>query len=84
VLRTLSLACGLDTYAWRIPMPSNVTYYEIDFPEVMQYKLSTLASATIVSNYRPISADLRDDSWYQTLVEFGFDSTLHKFFLLTL
>lgn len=54
-------------------MPSNVSYYEIDFAEVMQYKSNTLGSYPILCNYFPISADLSLD-WTQLLVANGFDS----------
>lgn len=50
ITQIVNTACGLDTYAWRLPMPSNVSYFEIDFPEVMQYKLNTLVSHPIKCN----------------------------------
>ena len=56
-------------------MPSNVTYYELDFPEIMNYKISKLPPSQAKCNYKPISIDLRDSSWPQKLLENGFDST---------
>ena len=78
-------ACGLDTYAWRLNLPSQVTYYELDFPEVINYKQAKLSNEQVLCNYKAIPVDLREATWTQKLVENGFDSiyfTLNIFNLL--
>jgi methyltransferase (TIGR00027 family) len=85
ITQIVNPACGLDTYAWRLNLPSHVTYYELDFPEVMEYKSSKLADVPVLCKYKPISIDLRDESWTQKLTQSGFDSkkeivTISNFF----
>jgi O-methyltransferase involved in polyketide biosynthesis len=63
VRQAVILASGLDTRAYRLPWPDGTTVYEIDQPEVIEFKTSTLAGlgATPTAELRPIAIDLRDD-----------------------
>jgi len=71
------LAAGLDSRAWRLPLPVGVTIYEIDQPEVLQFKQATLDAhqAQPTTNYVPVPVDLRRD-WPSALRLSGFDSSL--------
>jgi methyltransferase (TIGR00027 family) len=64
----------LDTRAYRLPWPDGTTVYEIDQPEVIEFKTSTLAGlgATPTAELRTIAIDLRDD-WPAALRAGGFD-----------
>ena len=78
ITQIVNPACGLDTYAWRLNLPSQVTYYELDFPEVINFKQSRLCNEQVLCNYKPIAVDLREASWTQKLIDSGFDSTFIK------
>jgi methyltransferase (TIGR00027 family) len=68
------LASGLDTRAYRLAWPAGTVVYEIDQPQVIEFKTSTLADlgATPNAERRTIAIDLRDD-WPAALRAGGFD-----------
>jgi methyltransferase (TIGR00027 family) len=68
------LASGLDTRAYRLPWPAGTVVYEIDQPQVIDFKTSTLADlgANPTAERRTVSIDLRDD-WPTALRQQGFD-----------
>jgi methyltransferase (TIGR00027 family) len=76
VRQAVILASGLDTRAYRLPWPAGTVVYEIDQPQVIEFKTSTLAGigAAPTAERRAIGIDLRDD-WPAALREGGFDVT---------
>lgn len=68
------LASGLDSRAYRLAWPAGTTVYEIDQPEVIEFKTRTLADlgAEPTANRRTVAIDLRYD-WPSALIEEGFD-----------
>src|SRR3984957_15988932 len=68
------VASGLDTRAYRLPWPAETVVYEIDQPEVIEFKTRTLAGlgAEPTAQRRTVSVDLRDD-WPSALVAAGLD-----------
>jgi methyltransferase (TIGR00027 family) len=74
VRQVVILAAGLDSRAYRLDWPPGTTVYEIDQPEVLRFKASTLeaAGAATTATRRPIAVDLRDD-WPAALTAAGFD-----------
>ena len=75
VRQAVILASGLDTRAYRLPWPAGTVVYEIDQPEVIEFKTRVLADlgAAPVAERRTVAIDLRDD-WPAALVEAGFDA----------
>lgn len=69
------LAAGLDTRAYRLNWPAGTVVYEVDQPEVIEFKSRTLAGlgAEPEAQRRTVGIDLRDD-WPTALREAGFDS----------
>jgi methyltransferase (TIGR00027 family) len=76
VRQAVILASGLDTRAYRLRWPAGTVVYEIDQPQVIEFKTQTLADlgATPTTERRAIGIDLRDD-WPAALREAGFDVT---------
>src|ERR1700737_2185075 len=68
------LASGLDARAYRLPWPAGTVVYEVDMPEVIEFKTKTLADlgAEPTATRRTIAIDLRDD-WAAALQAAGFD-----------
>jgi methyltransferase (TIGR00027 family) len=68
------LAAGLDARAWRLPWVTGSVVYEIDQPQVLAFKIDTLAKhrARPAARYQPVPIDLRMD-WPTALREGGFD-----------
>jgi methyltransferase (TIGR00027 family) len=68
------LASGLDTRAYRLAWPAGTTVFELDQPEVIEFKTRTLAElgAEPTAQRRTVAIDLRDD-WPKALLDNGFD-----------
>ncbi|OBI18917.1 SAM-dependent methyltransferase [Mycobacterium sp. E2327] len=76
VRQAVILASGLDSRAYRLPWPDGTVVYEIDQPQVIEFKTTTLAgiSAEPTATRRTIAVDLRQD-WPAALREAGHDTT---------
>ncbi|BBY22640.1 class I SAM-dependent methyltransferase [Mycobacterium stomatepiae] len=76
IRQAVILAAGLDARAYRLPWPNGSVVYEVDQPQVIEFKtttMSTLGAAPSVER-RTVSVDLRDD-WPAALRSSGFDVT---------
>ncbi|MBB5164422.1 SAM-dependent methyltransferase [Mycobacterium sp. AZCC_0083] len=73
VRQAVILASGLDTRAYRLAWPAGTVVYEIDQPDVIEFKTRTLAGlgAHPTAQRRTIAIDLRDD-WPAALLQAGF------------
>jgi len=71
------LGAGLDTRAYRLPLPERMSVYEIDLPDLLAAKGSVLeaVAAHPVCGRRTVGVDLGDD-WAAALVAAGFDPRL--------
>ncbi len=75
VRQAVILAAGLDARAYRLPWPDSTVVYEIDQPEVIDFKSKTMAElgAQPKADRRTVAIDLRDD-WPKALCDKGFDA----------
>ncbi|MGB9226531.1 class I SAM-dependent methyltransferase [Mycobacterium sp.] len=74
IRQVVILASGLDSRAYRLDWPAGTTVYEIDQPQVLDYKSTTLADngVTPSAERRVVPIDLRQD-WPAALRAKGFD-----------
>ena len=74
IQQAVILASGLDSRAYRLAWPAGTTVYEIDQPEVIEFKTKTLAEfgAEPTADRRTVAVDLRFD-WPSALIAAGFD-----------
>lgn len=74
IRQAVILASGLDSRAYRLAWPAGTVVYEIDQPDVIEFKSRTLADlgAQPTAIRRTVSIDLRED-WPTALREAGFD-----------
>ena len=74
IRQAVILASSLDTRAYRLRWPEGMVVYEIDQPQVIDFKTRTLADlgAAPTVERRPIGIDLRND-WPTALRQHGFD-----------
>ena len=56
----LNLAAGLDARPWRMELPAGFTWYDVDLPEILEYKRGVLDGAPARCDYHSLAADLRD------------------------
>ena len=69
-------AAGLDSRAYRLAWPNATVVFELDQPEVLEFKRQVLArhGDAPTAERREIAVDLRED-WPQALLEQGFDAS---------
>jgi methyltransferase (TIGR00027 family) len=74
VRQAVILASGLDARAYRLPWPDGTVVFEVDQPEVIAFKTTTLADlgATPTATHHTVAVDLRED-WPSALRDNGFD-----------
>jgi methyltransferase (TIGR00027 family) len=74
IQQAVILASGLDTRAYRLPWPREAVVFEIDQPQVIEFKSDVLESlgARPIADRRAVAIDLRDD-WPAALRDSGFD-----------
>lgn len=74
IRQVVILAAGLDSRAYRLAWPAGTTVYEIDQPQVLEYKTGLLQQHGAVPSAirHPVPVDLRDD-WPAALTAAGFN-----------
>ncbi|MDT7757485.1 MAG: hypothetical protein QOH27_3383 [Mycobacterium sp.] len=76
IRQAVILASGLDARSYRLDWPADMTVFEIDQPEVIAFKTTTLEGlgAEPTTDLRSVAIDLRDD-WQTALLAAGFDTS---------
>lgn len=74
VRQIVLLAAGLDSRAFRLDWPAETVVYELDQPQVLDFKRGALAGVRPSAQRREVAVDLRDD-WPRALLDHGFDPT---------
>jgi methyltransferase (TIGR00027 family) len=76
IRQAVILASGLDARPYRLWWPAGTTVYEIDQPQVIEFKTQTLRGLDVTprTNRRAVGIDLRRD-WPEALRRIGFDVT---------
>jgi methyltransferase (TIGR00027 family) len=75
IKQAVILAAGLDTRSYRLAWPDGTVVFEVDQPEVIAFKTTTLddLGAEPTASRKTVAIDLRDD-WPAALRAAGFDS----------
>lgn len=76
IRQAVILASGLDARGYRLTWPQDMVVFEIDQPDVITFKTTTLAGlgAHPSTDLRTVAVDLRHD-WPAALAAAGFDAT---------
>jgi methyltransferase (TIGR00027 family) len=74
IRQAVILASGLDSRAYRLAWPAGTVVFEVDQPQVIDFKTATLAElgAQPTADRRTVAIDLRND-WPAALKDAGFD-----------
>jgi len=67
VTAVLSVGCGLDTRPWRLALPADLRWIEVDFPDVLDYKHGLLAGEKAHCRVERLSVDLNDPAQRQAM-----------------
>jgi methyltransferase (TIGR00027 family) len=75
IRQVVILASGLDARGYRLPWAAGTTLFEIDQPEVIEFKTATIGAlgAEPTAEIRAVPVDLRND-WPAALRAAGFDT----------
>lgn len=75
IRQAVILASGLDSRAYRLRWPAGTIVFEVDQPQVIDFKTTTLAGlgAAPTTDRRTVAVDLRDH-WPTALQKAGFDN----------
>lgn len=63
----VNLAAGLDARPWRLPLPSELMWVDVDHPEMIESKLEKLATERPVCRYEGVRLDLSERGPRQAL-----------------
>ncbi|MDT5015247.1 MAG: hypothetical protein QOD39_1407 [Mycobacterium sp.] len=76
IRQAVILASGLDSRSYRLHWPDGTVVYEIDQPQVIEFKTTTMTSigASPSAELRTVGIDLRED-WPNALRKSGFDES---------
>lgn len=82
VRQVVILAAGLDSRAYRLDWPAGTVVYELDQPQVLEFKRGVLEGRGDVPRARrvEVAVDLRDD-WPGALAAHGFDPSAPAAFI---
>ncbi len=65
----LNLAAGLDARPWRLTLPASLQWVDVDHPEMIELKESTLAQEQTTCRYEGVPLDLADGPGRRALFE---------------
>ena len=72
----VNLAAGLDARPWRLDLPPNLRWVDVDLPEILDYKVDKLKDEKPKCRYEAIRVDLTDDAKRNAvLVQLGASAT---------
>ena len=63
----LQMGAGLDARPWRLDLPGDLRWIEVDFPDILDYKAEVLASEKPSCHVERIVADLNDGAQRQAV-----------------
>ncbi len=65
----LSVGCGLDTRPWRLALPPNLRWVEVDFADMLDYKESMMAGESPQCRRERLVADVNDPAQRQAIYD---------------
>jgi len=85
IRQIVNLGCGLDSRPYRLDLPPELKYYEIDVPDVLNYKDNVLSKMNVKPKCQltRIAMDLTNkDEWVNELLKNTFDKNQPTIFIM--
>ena len=76
------LGAGLDARAYRLDLPQSLKFFELDKPNIIEYKNEILATSIPQCDRRTIATNLGEATWVDRLVKQGFVQELPTVWIL--
>jgi methyltransferase (TIGR00027 family) len=67
----LNLAAGLDARPWRLALPRDLIWVDVDLPTILQYKADVIGSETPICQYETLHADITKAKERARVVAYG-------------
>jgi methyltransferase (TIGR00027 family) len=67
IATVLSVGCGLDTRPWRLKLPPDLRWIEVDFADMLDYKDALMSAETPRCRRERITADVNDTAQRRTI-----------------
>jgi O-methyltransferase involved in polyketide biosynthesis len=67
IATVLSVGCGLDTRPWRLKLPRDLRWIEVDFADMLDYKDALMSAETPRCRRERITADVNDTAQRRTI-----------------
>src|ERR1700676_3003967 len=67
IATVLSVGCGLDTRPWRLALPPDLRWIEVDFADMLDYKDALMSAETPRCRRERLTADLNDAAQRRTI-----------------
>jgi O-methyltransferase involved in polyketide biosynthesis len=67
IATVVSVGCGLDTRPWRLELPRDLRWVEVDFADMLDYKDALMSAETPRCRRERITADLNDAAQRRTI-----------------
>ena len=67
ITTVLSVGCGLDTRPWRLELPPDLRWIEVDFADMLDYKEGLMSAETPRCRRERITADMNDAAQRRTI-----------------
>jgi methyltransferase (TIGR00027 family) len=58
----LNIGSGFDTRPWRLPLPRNLQWLDVDLPGILNHKREIMSTRRTACGYESLPADIRDDA----------------------
>ncbi|MCX4030115.1 SAM-dependent methyltransferase [Endozoicomonas sp. SM1973] len=75
MFQVVSLAAGMDARVYRLELPRNTRYFEVDYENVLDHKNTKLEHVVSKCEYIPLAMNLELD-WPAELKKIGFDTEI--------
>ena len=69
IATVLSVGCGLDTRPWRLDLPANLRWIEVDFADMLDYKERLMSGEKAHCRRERLVADVTDPQQRHTMYE---------------
>lgn len=69
ITTVLSVGCGLDTRPWRLDLPKDLRWIEVDFEDMLDYKEKLMAGETPHCRVERLAIDLNDPAQRRRMYE---------------
>jgi methyltransferase (TIGR00027 family) len=77
----LNLAAGLDARPWRLALPRDLIWVDVDLPTILEYKADVIGSEAPICRYETLHADITEAKERARIIAYG--DKAHRIMVIT-